>query len=41
MEKIFDKALKRPDCKEEYTALGLAAIVPLLRDAVKGDGCKW
>jgi len=41
IEKIFDKALKRPDCKDEYANFGLAALVPLLRDAVKGDGCKW
>lgn len=41
IEKIFDKALKRPDCKEEYANMGLAAVVPLVRDAVKGDGCKW
>jgi hypothetical protein len=41
MEKIFDKALKRPDCKEVYADLGLAAVVPLVRDAVKDGGCKW
>ncbi len=41
MEKIFDKALKRPDCKEAYSDLGLAAVVPLVRDAVKDGGCKW
>ncbi len=41
IEKIFDKALKRPDCKDEYANMGLAAIAPLVRDAIKGDGCKW
>lgn len=41
MEKIFDKALKRPDCKEAYSDLGLAAVIPLVRDAVKDGGCKW
>jgi Meckel syndrome type 1 protein len=41
MEKIFDKALKRPDCKEAYADLGLLAVVPLLRDAAKDGGCKW
>lgn len=41
IEKIFDKALKRPDCKDEYANMGLAAVVPLVRDAIKGDGCKW
>ncbi|MBC7623814.1 MAG: hypothetical protein H7232_10540, partial [Aeromicrobium sp.] len=41
MEKIFDKALKRPDCKEVYADLGLLAVVPLLRDAAKDGGCKW
>jgi hypothetical protein len=41
MEKIFDKALKRPDCNEAYAEYGLAAVVPLVRDAVKEGGCKW
>ena len=41
MEKIFDKALKRPDCKDAYSDLGLAALIPLVRDAVKDGGCKW
>ena len=41
IEKIFDKALKRPDCKDEYADMGLAAVVPLVRDAIKGTGCKW
>jgi hypothetical protein len=39
--KIFDKALKRPDCKEAYSDMGLAAVIPLVRDAIKQDGCKW
>jgi hypothetical protein len=41
MQKIFDKALKRPDCREVYADLGLLAVVPLLRDAAKEGGCKW
>jgi hypothetical protein len=41
IEKIFDKALARPDCKDAYADLGLAAVVPLVRDAVKDGGCKW
>jgi hypothetical protein len=41
MEKIFDKALKRPDCKEVYSDLGLLAVLPLVRDAAKDGGCKW
>jgi hypothetical protein len=41
MEKILDKALKRPDCKEVYSDLGMLVVVPLLRDAAKGSGCKW
>jgi len=41
MEKIFDKALKRPDCKDAYADLGLAALIPLVRDAVRDGGCKW
>ncbi len=41
MEKIFDNALKRPDCKDAYADLGLAAVLPLARDALKDGGCKW
>lgn len=40
-QKIFDKALQRKDCKDAYADLGLAAVVPLVVDTVKGDGCKW
>ena len=40
-QEIFDQALKRPDCKDAYAAMGLAAVVPLLRDAVTEKGCKW
>ncbi len=39
--KIFDKALKRPDCKDAYAEMGLAAVIPLVRDAIKQEGCKW
>lgn len=41
IEQIFDKALKRPDCRDTYAALGLAAVIPLVRDAVTENGCKW
>jgi hypothetical protein len=41
MTKIFDKALKRPDCKDAYAEMGLAAVIPLVRDAIKQEGCKW
>ena len=40
-QQAFDKALKRPDCKEAYAGMGLAAVVPLLWDAVSEKGCKW
>lgn len=40
-QEIFDKALKRPDCRDAYSALGLAAVIPLVRDAVTEKGCKW
>ena len=40
-QQAFDKALKRPDCKEAYASMGLAAVVPLLWDAVSEKGCKW
>jgi hypothetical protein len=32
----------RADCREAYRAVGVAAAVPLVADAVKPDsGCKW
>lgn len=40
-QEIFDKALKRPDCKDAYAEMGLAAVVPLVRDAITEKGCKW
>jgi hypothetical protein len=40
-QQAFDKALKRPDCRDAYSAMGLAAVVPLLWDAVSEKGCKW
>ena len=39
--KIFDRALKRPDCRDAYAGLGLAAVVPLVADAITNKGCKW
>jgi hypothetical protein len=41
IEKIFDKTLQRPDCKDAYADMGLAAVVPLIRDTVKNEGCRW
>ena len=41
MEKAFDKALTRPECKDAYAEMGLAAVIPLIRDAVTEKGCKW
>jgi Meckel syndrome type 1 protein len=40
-QEAFDKALKRPDCKDVYAEMGLAAVIPLVRDAVTEKGCKW
>ncbi len=40
-QQAFDKALQRPDCKEVYADLGLAAVIPLVRDAITEKGCKW
>jgi hypothetical protein len=31
----------RHDCKTAYAAAGLLAIIPLVKDAVTGTGCKW
>ncbi len=36
----LDKA-GREDCRKAYGGAGLLAVVPLLRDAVSGKGCKW
>ena len=41
VQQAFDKALKRPDCRDAYAGMGLAAVVPLLWDAVSEKGCKW
>ncbi|MEO8103048.1 MAG: hypothetical protein ABI790_10995 [Betaproteobacteria bacterium] len=40
-QQAFDKALKRPDCRDAYSSMGLAAVVPLLLDSVSEKGCKW
>ncbi|MBL8525043.1 MAG: hypothetical protein JNN20_15245 [Betaproteobacteria bacterium] len=40
-QQAFDKALKRPDCRDVYANMGLAAVVPLVVDAVTEKGCKW
>ena len=40
-QQAFDKALQRPDCKDAYADMGLAAVVPLVWDSVTNKGCKW
>ncbi len=40
-QQAFDKALKRPDCRDAYAGMGLAAVVPLIVDSVSEKGCKW
>jgi hypothetical protein len=32
---------RRNDCRSAYSGLGLLAVLPLLKDAVTGSGCKW
>ena len=32
---------RRNDCRSAYSGMGLLAVVPLLKDAVTGSGCKW
>ncbi|MBI5258746.1 MAG: hypothetical protein HY855_19735, partial [Burkholderiales bacterium] len=36
----IEKAGKR-DCRTAYSAMGLAALVPLAIDAARDKGCKW
>jgi hypothetical protein len=31
----------KPDCRNAYSGMGLLAVVPLARDAVKDNGCRW
>jgi hypothetical protein len=31
----------RNDCRSAYAGLGVLAVLPLLKDAVTGTGCKW
>lgn len=31
----------KPDCRTAYSGMGLAGAVPLVRDALTGDGCRW
>lgn len=40
-QQAFDKALKKNDCRDAYADIGLAAVVPLVIDAVREGGCKW
>jgi hypothetical protein len=32
---------RRNDCRSAYSGMGLLAVLPLLKDAVTGSGCKW
>lgn len=32
---------RRGDCRSAYSAMGVLAVLPLLKDAVTGSGCKW
>lgn len=36
----LEKAQK-PDCRHAYGNMGLAAVAPLARDALTGQGCRW
>jgi hypothetical protein len=36
----IDKAAKK-DCRTAYSGMGLLAVVPLARDSVKDNGCRW
>jgi hypothetical protein len=36
----IEKAAK-PDCRQAYAGMGLAAVVPLAIDAARDKGCKW
>ena len=29
------------DCRQAYSAMGLAAVAPLVADALRGKGCRW
>ena len=40
-QQAFDKAFNRPDCRDAYAGMGLAAVVPLILDSVSEKGCKW
>lgn len=41
VQQAFDKALKKNDCRDAHEQLGLAAVVPLVIDAFRENGCKW
>jgi hypothetical protein len=32
---------QKPDCRNAYSNMGLAAAAPLVRDALTGQGCRW
>jgi hypothetical protein len=36
----IEKAAKK-DCRTAYSGMGLLAVVPLARDSVKDNGCRW
>lgn len=35
------EAARRSDCETAYAGLGLLAVIPLIKDAVTGTGCRW
>ncbi len=41
--KLADDIAKaaKPDCRKAYGSLGLAAVVPLVVDALREKGCRW
>ena len=40
LSESIEKAAK-PDCRQTYASMGLAAVVPLVLDAARDNGCKW
>ncbi|OWQ89234.1 hypothetical protein CDN98_01380 [Roseateles terrae] len=35
------KRAGQEECRKAYADMGVLAVVPLARDAVKGKGCRW
>lgn len=40
LSESIEKAAK-PDCRQAYAGMGLAAVLPLALDAARDKGCKW